>query len=228
MNQITFISLFNAGKKVAKSIAKFLQDCPNIQKITLVELEFESEDTQYIGDILYNNYPNFKVLKLSGIFLRDNLNYFLEGLRDNKYIQELSLQKMNLREESIPVLLGSLKNNIYLEILDISNNPIGDAVNFFCDDFEYFNCLKSLKMNNCDISDNNIENLLKSLEFNKSVKILELNNNKITNESKNIFVSFFNMNDAIKTIYLLKNKIGKRQISSIIKNKDLIKMVLEI
>jgi len=204
-----------------------LQDCPNLEKVTLIELDFLSEDTIYIGDILYKNYPHFKILKLSGIFLDENIKYFFDGLKENRYIEELILLKMNLREDSILYLLNGLKNNIYLRILDISNNPIGEAVKYFCEDADYFNNISTIKLNNCDITDNYLEFILKSIELNKSIKTLELNINNITNYSKEYFISFFRLNNTLTKIYLLKNKINRRGISSSIKSKDLIKMVLE-
>lgn len=228
LKQVKLVSLIKPGKKLAKSIAKILQDSPNVEKISLVELDFTDADSEFLGKIISNNYPNFKILKLSGIFLGENIKFFLEGLKDNTTIEELSLQKMNLRKENISFLLNSLKNNNHLLCLDISNNPIGEAVQYFRDDQEYFNSLKTLKMNNCDINDNNIEYLLDSFLFNKSIECLELNNNQLTNECKKHFISFFNLNESIKTIYLLKNKIYKRRVSSSFKNKDIVKMVMEI
>jgi hypothetical protein len=228
LKQVKLVSLIKAGKKLAKSIAKILQDSPNVEKISLVELDFTDADSEFLGDILSNNYPNFKILKLSGIFLGENIKYFLEGLKDNIYIEELTLQKMNLKKENIFFLLNSLKNNNHVASLDISNNPIGNAVKYFRDDPEYFNYLKTLKMNNCDINNENVEYLLDSFKLNKSVICVELNTNQLTNECKEHFISMFNLNDTIKTIYLLKNKIYKRQISSSFKNKDIVKLVMEI
>lgn len=222
------MSLIKAGTKLAKSIAKILQDSPNVEKITLVELDLTDSDSEFLGKILSNNYPNFKILKLSGIFLGENIKYFMEGLKDNYCIEELSLQKMNLHKENIFFLLDSLKNNNHLISLDISNNPIDDAVKYFCEDPEYFNSLKTLKMNNCSLNDDNIEYLFESFTFNKSILCVELNSNQLTNDCKKHFISLFNMNETIKTIYLLKNKIYKRQVCSNFKNKDIVKLVMEI
>jgi len=199
-----------------------------VEKITLVELDFTDADSEFLGKILSNNYPNFKILKLSGIFLGENIKYFLEGLKNNSTIEELSLQKMNLRKENISFLLNSLKNNNHLLSLDISNNPIGEAVKYFQGDEEYFNNLNRLKMNNCDIDDDRIKYLLDSFVLNKSIECLELNNNQLTNECKTHFISFFNLNNSVKTIYLLKNKFYKRGVSSSFRNKDIVKMVMEI
>lgn len=193
-----------------------------------MELDLTDADSEFLGNILSNNYPNFKILKLSGIFLGENIRFFLEGLENNSHIEELTLQKMNLKKENISFLLKSLKNNNYLTNLDISNNPIGDAVKYFREDNEYFNTLKVLKMNNCDINDTNVEYLFDSLKLNSSISVLELNSNLLTNESKDHFISLFNVNVSIKTIYLLKNKIYKRKISSSFKNKDIVKLVMEI
>lgn len=228
LKHIKFVSIINSGKKLAKAIAKILEDCPNIGRVSLIELDFDDEDCEYIGCILENNYKNFKVLKVSGIFLKENLQNFFDALKINHTLEELTLQKMNLRENNISWLLKGLKNNRHLKVLDISNNPIGNAVSFFEEDDEYFNSLETLKLNNCDITDSNINILLKSLSLNKSIKTLELNNNYITNESKENLIAFFNLNDTISTIYLLKNKIYKRAVSSALKNKDLVKLVLEI
>jgi len=225
---VKLVSLIKAGKKLAKSIAKILQDSPNVEKVTLVELDFTDADSEFLGKILSNNYPNFKILKLSGIFLGENIKYLLEGLKDNSFIEELTLQKMNLRKENIFFLLNSLKNNNHLVSLDISNNPIANAVKYFRDDAEYFNSLKTLKMNNCDLNDHNIEYLLESLKFNNSINCIELNSNELTNDCKDHFISLFNLNETITTIYLLKNKIYKREISTSFKNKDIVKMVMEI
>ena len=165
---------------------------------------------------------------MSGIFLNEKLEYFFDGLSKNTNIKTLSLQKMNLGGSEISLLLNSLKNNNMLNSLNISNNPIGDSVIKFSEDENYLNSIHTLKLNNCDINDENINILLNGLAYNKSIKVIELNNNQISNDSRDCFVSFFKLNQGVETIYLLKNKISQREISASFSNNDLIKMVLEL
>jgi hypothetical protein len=222
---LEFHSLSNLGNKKGKSIAKILQNCKNVERLVLENIELEEEDAEFIGYILKNNAENLTYLEISLVFFNNKINSFLDGLYSNYSIGELVLNKINLTGDSFTFLIEAVSTNRSLTRLDVSKNPINEGVRCL-QTYSLMNIL-TLQMNNCGINDDGLSVLLKGLLDNEFLKILELNENEITSESGNEIHSFFKINKTLKTLYLLNNRINKNSLSNLLNSADLIKVVSE-
>jgi hypothetical protein len=227
LKSVELISLNNLGSKAGTSIAVIMQKCPNVEKLILKELEVEERDAEPIGRLIQSYSKNLKHFELSGIFFKSELNKIFEGLKHNETIETLIFNKINLNEEFMNTFLPGVENNINLKFLDVSNNPLGPSLKRFGEFFAVYHQLAEIRLNNCDLSDDNLRDLLHSLKSNTSVKTLELNNNEITKLSIENIQAFFVLNKTLEYMYLLKNKI-RRQDLEVLDNNDLIKIISEI
>jgi hypothetical protein len=226
LKSIELISLNNIGPKAGTSIAVILQKCPNVEKLILKEIELDEKDADPIGKVLKHNSKNLKHFEFSGIFFEE-LDKIFDGLKENESIEVLILNKINLNPEFMDTFLPAVESNINLRLLDVSNNPLKNSVKSFGEFFANYYQLNEIKLNNCDINDDNLRDLLHSLKSNTSVKVLELNNNEISKHSMENIQAFFDLNKTLEYLYLLKNKI-RRQDLEILDNNDLIKIISEI
>jgi len=222
---LEFHSLSNLGNKKGKSIAKIMQNCDNVERLVLVNIELEGEDAEFIGYILKNNTDHLIYLEISLVFFNNKIHSFLDGLYSNYSIRELVLNKIDLSGDSFEFLIEAVSTNKCLTRLDVSNNPIKEGVKCF-QNYSLMNIL-TLQMNNCGINDDGLSVLLTGLQNNKCLKILELNENEITSDSTNEIQNFFKNNKTLKTLYLLNNRINKNSLSNLLSSSDMIKVVSE-
>jgi hypothetical protein len=226
LKSLELVSLNNMGSKAGSSIKHIMKKCPNVEKLILKELDVEEKDAEPIGLLLHHS-KNLKHFELSGIFFKSELNHIFEGLKENETIEFLIFNKINLNSEFMDTFLPGVESNINLRFLDVSNNPLGNSLKGFGEFFANYSQLAEIRLNNCDINDDNLRDLLHSLKSNTSVKTLELNNNEITKLSLENLQAFFVLNTTLEYMYLLKNKI-RRQDLEVLDNTDLIKIISEI
>jgi hypothetical protein len=227
LKSVELLSLNNLGAKAGTSIAVIMQKCPNVERLVLKELDLEERDAEPLGIMLQSYSSNLKRFELCGIFFKTELNKIFNGIKYNESIEELILNKINLNSEFMDTFLPGVESNINLRLLDVSNNPLKDSVKMFGEFFAPFGQLTEIKLNNCDINDDNLRDLLHSLKSNTSVKTLEINNNEITKLSCENIQAFFILNRTVEYMYLLKNKI-RRQDLEILDSNDLAKIISEI
>jgi hypothetical protein len=223
---LKFQKLCNLGNKKAKSIAKIMEGCKNVERLVLNDIEFNEKDAQFIGMILKNLSEHLTYFEVSLLFFNDKIQEFLDGLHTNNVIRELVLNKINLDEDSFTYLIEAVSKNICLKKLDVSNNPVKNGVAVF-EKYKLKN-LEILQMNNCGIDDECFGTLLENIKSSNIIKTIELNHNDITEASIQAVVDYFAINTELEQMYILNNALCKRDLTYKLENKDLIKLVSEI
>ena len=212
LKSLEFIEIPNLGEKKGKACLCLINELPNIEQFIFKDSELGDTDQEFISCIISLKKKNFFHLDLSGNYFQNKLFELLKSFKDNDSLTTICLEKMNINEHCIDVLLYGLKNNLNLTELKLSNNPIKNGMKHFKSLFNYQNNLTKLSLENCNINDISFESLLKGLIENKILKELNLNYNDITQNGKYALKDFFSINNTLTSIYLLRNKLRNNDI----------------
>ena len=154
-----------------------------------------SIDTNINGKI---NFPLTKLIQCILLY-NSELSYF--SLTDASLINKQFLQVIKL------------VNFSSLEILDLSNNKLGDAnINLLSEALKFNDSLKILYLSNNDITSAGGSYLSEVFKDNKSIEKLNLGGNKISDTGLSKMITSISMNNNIKLIDISDNKISHKDL----------------
>lgn len=184
-----------------------------------------SNDNLKIFDLSYNDNINIHLIKnilslknISKIYLQRNNINDNDIQRIAQYIKQFSshLKELHLQSNLIGIngsesLAELIKDNNYLKVLNITDNPLqSKGIINICDSItNNKNAISELLINGTKCNDYCIENITKMLRVNKKLKIFTLSENKFTNKGVDKILSTLRKNDT-----LLQISIGNKYINS--------------
>lgn len=195
-----------------------------MKKLVLRDCELDDNDIELIAESLsnLNKMTGITHIDFSGNFFEKKIKHLFHCFLENKTINKLILQKMNINKINIEILLSSIVNNNIIEHLDLSHNPIKNGINFFREFFSVNHTLKFLALNNCDLTDYYLEMFLDNLYDNTlKLETLELELNMFSNNSAITIKHLFENNKVLKKVSLLYNKIYKSDLEKVLRAEDL-------
>ena len=182
-------------------------------------------DNLKVFDLSYNDNINIHLIKnilnlknISKIHLqRNNINdndiqrissYIIEF---KSHLKELHLQSNFIGINGSEFIAELIKDNNYLKILNITDNPLqSQGIINICDSItNNNNVISELLINSTKCNDYCIEKIIKMLKLNKKLKIFTAAENKFTNKGVDKILSTLRSNDT-----LLQISIGNKYINS--------------
>ena len=210
----------------------------------------EEEFKKLLEQIANNEYKNeYLVINSQGadyfpeikwMFINNgNIKFLVEAIKKNNYITKLDLSFNNISDVGVKILLelDQLKeldlytNKVSIEgaillaqsnllKLNLGCNPILTDVNEeqieqLITAISFNKSLKSLKLNGCNLSDKMVSTLI---ENNATIEILDVSSNNLTD----ISLDTLRLNKTLKSLYLMSNHITDLGIIKILDNKSII------
>lgn len=177
---------------------------------TVTRLDLSDNQLNHFGQCDLKTIAAFSVVifQLAEIDLSSNF-IDLIVIKDLAYFLKKStgrLKKINLAHNLIDkneaALLGaSLKNNEFLEVLDLSSNPLGNglAINLMTSLFEN-KALKTLKLHKTTITDLEVQFIAEALKTNNTLKILDISDTPTTNAGIMLFSQILSENKTLESL----------------------------
>eukprot|EP00511_Aplanochytrium_stocchinoi_P002084 CAMPEP_0204825456 /NCGR_PEP_ID=MMETSP1346-20131115/3341_1 /ASSEMBLY_ACC=CAM_ASM_000771 /TAXON_ID=215587 /ORGANISM="Aplanochytrium stocchinoi, Strain GSBS06" /LENGTH=1358 /DNA_ID=CAMNT_0051953099 /DNA_START=53 /DNA_END=4129 /DNA_ORIENTATION=- len=111
-----------------------------------------------------------------------DLNKLADYLK-TKYLLTLILNGTQILQSGAVVLAESLKNNTFLQLLDLSNNPLADnGVTALCGVFKYNQTLEELILQKCSFTADGAASIGEMLSKNKTLTVLDVSRNAISDD----------------------------------------------
>ena len=111
--------------------------------------------------------------------------------------------------ESVKVLCIALATNSRVEVLDLSNNGIGDiGAQFLADYIIQTTSLKTLRLNNVSISDRGAAFIIDALRANEVTSRVEMSQNALTDLTGQNFLSLLLTNTAVTSVALDRTRVS--------------------
>ena len=175
-------------------------------------------------DLSYNDKINITLIKnilslknISKLILSRNdihdkdIQRFVQYIKDHKSpLKELNIQSNFIGVEGSLALAELIKDNEYLKILNITDNPLtSEGINNICDSIaNNKNVLSELLINDTKCNDFCVSKIVNMLKINKKLDIFTFIGNKFTNKGIDMILSTLRMNDHLKQISLGNNYIN--------------------
>ncbi|XP_021028470.1 NACHT, LRR and PYD domains-containing protein 4F-like isoform X2 [Mus caroli] len=153
----------------------------NIEKLVVSHCKLSPDDCKIFGSVLMSS-KTLKVLNLAYNNLNQGISLLCKALCHPDCILEyLVLANCSLSEQCWDYLSEVLRQNKTLSHLDISSNDLKDkGLKILCRALTLPYCaLKSLYLNNCQITARGCQDLAKVLRNNQNLKCLHISNNKL-------------------------------------------------
>jgi hypothetical protein len=227
LKSLELIKLPDLGDKKGKACLCLIDELPNLERLIFQECDLEDNDQEFISNIISLNKKNLIYFDISGNFFQNRILKLLSSFKNNENFQTIILEKLNIDQFSVDVLLFALQNNNRLKELNLSNNPIKNGIFYFKSFLKHNPNLIKLLLINCNIDDYHLFILFDGLKENKCLLELNLNYNEITSEATNHIKEFFEKNQTLNNLYLLNNKITFKDLEFILHNQDLSKCIVE-
>ena len=175
-------------------------------------------------DLSYNDKINLSLIK-SVLFLKNisKINISRNDIRDKdiqrlvQYVKEyksplkeLCMQTNNIGVEGSLALAELIKDNEYLKLLNLADNPLqSEGINNICDSIaNNKNVLSELLINDTRCNDFCASKIANMLKINKKLILLSIVGNKFTNKGIDMILSTLRMNDTLKQISLGNNYLN--------------------
>jgi len=159
---------------------------------------------------LMSTFETHSLINLNGEILNDNdIDIVIQIGLINKLCQSIILSNNNLRFNSIIKLSSHLNFNKTLQILNISDNQLSDqSIQCLCQSLQFNNTtLKKLILNSNKITDQGLRYLSNMFKSNQTLISIGLQNNQITDQSIEYFQQIITLyNKTIQEISLYSNK----------------------
>ena len=202
---------------------------------TFKNLRFKSNDIQIFKsfgenynlknfDLSYNDKINLSLIKnilslknLSKLILQRNnihdkdIHRFVQYIKDYKSpLKELHLQTNFIGVEGSLAIAELIKDNEYLKILNLTDNPLqSEGINNICDSIaNNKNILTEFLINYTKCNDFCVSKIVNMLKKNKKLTIFTLIGNKFTNKGIDSILSTLRMNISLKQLSLGNNYIN--------------------
>ena len=210
-NEILKLFKATAGNRLTKKLRFKVKDDYNYESL------IENNNLKNF-DLSFNNKINLSLIK-NILFLKNisTLNLMSNNIKDkdiqilvqyskefNPPLKKLLIQSNFIGIEGSKAIAELLKNNDYLKVLNIANNPLSsEGINNICDSIiNYKNVLAEFLINytNCgDYCSNSIVNMLKK---SKKLLVFSFIGNKFTNKGTDKILSTLRMNNCLRKISL--------------------------
>ena len=177
-------------------------------------------------DLSFNNKINMSLVK-NILYLKNisKLNLQRNNLQDkdlqclvkytkeyNPPLKELLIQSNFIGVEGSKAIADLMKDNNYLKILNIADNPLlSEGINNICDSLiNYKNILNEFLINYTKCGDYSVMKILNMLQKNKKLIVFSFVGNKFTNKGTDKILSSLRKNTNLKKISLGSNYINSK------------------
>ena len=177
-----------------------------------------------VFDLSYNDKINLSLIK-NILFLKNisklsisrndihdkDIQRFVQYIKEYKSpLKELYIQSNFIGIEGSLSIAELIKDNEYLKILNLADNPLqSEGINNICDSItNNKNVLSELLINYTKCNDFSVSKIVNMLKRNKNLSVLTLIGNKFTNKGVDMILSTLRMNNTLKQISLGNNYLN--------------------
>ena len=173
--------LYLSENPLGSSIACLAENLHHVQNLTVLELSEVLMDERAFSDLANSlcHVPHLKVLCVSRNQLRTSISELANNLEYIPHLTELELSDTQMDKEGARAIANSLQVLSKLENLDISHNPLGDAVVVIADNLYRAACLTELNMTDTKMGAEEITALTRSLRSFQNLRILSVGCNPL-------------------------------------------------
>ena len=223
----------NGLKSSASIILQALKDNSQLKSLNLNNNNMSGKVVEDLADVIRNK-SGLEQLCLSDNNLKSSAIVILQALKDNSQLKFLNLNNNNMSEKVAEDLANVIRNNSGLEQLYLSDNGLKSSASIILQALKDNSQLKSLNLNNNNMSGKVVEDLadvirnnsvleqlclsdndfklsaiviLKALKNVYKLKILNLNNNNMTTKIVQHLANVIKNNACLKQLFLSNNDL---------------------
>ena len=137
------------------------------------------DKTRNLMETFFNSYENIKVLSLTKGIDKEEIKIIFNFVKRSKTLHTFKLIFFVFRNDDITLLNSALIENKSINSLDLSSNVLIHVEIEHLFDFLIGNSnLSNFEMKSCDLKQNDLNNLIKSLQLNYSLRSLNLSDTR--------------------------------------------------
>ena len=180
---LSFNNICTKGSKKTKTYFPVFDNLKdpfcNLTSIILIRNKINDLDLKHLGESLKEN-QKLKYLNLSNNKFSDSgLEMIFSPLKFNKSITKINLSTNKIKEKGAKIILESLCYNKSIININLSKNKINNVGKTIFECFSLNQTLERVDLSNNNLSEEDINCIISSLDKNSSIKMIKLNDNQV-------------------------------------------------
>lgn len=210
--------LFLSENPLGTGVSLLAENLQHVQQLKSLELTDVLMEEQAFSDLANSLFyvPQLKVLSVSRNNLGPSITVLADNLNSVSGLTHLELSQTQMDEDGAMALSESLKSLSKLEVLDVSQNPLGSAVTVIADQLHNTPCLTELYVTDTKMGCDEATAVASSLKYLQNLRMLSVASNPLE-RGVCILVQNLSKIPKLKHLNLTSVKMGQEEINAVSK-----------